>query len=117
MPMIARFAQEPFHRQPRGAPVLPVVRPVRVQDGKARAFAFSSETSWALKSRERAEQGELSFKAGEDESGPLPVAAVAAVGGAKPGKVGVVGGTDFVVKFYALVQGNVELFMNTVGWM
>ena len=117
MPMIATFAQDVFPRQPRGEPVLPVVRPVRVQDGKARAFAFSSETSWALKSRERAEQGELSFKAGEDERGPLPVAAVAAVGGEKPGKVVVVGDSDFVDNFYARVPGNVDLFMNTVGWM
>ena len=117
MPMIATFAQDVFPRQPRGEPVLPVVRPVRVQDGKARAFAFSSETSWALKSRERAVQGDLSFKAGEDERGPLPVAAVAAVGGEKPGKVVVVGDSDFVNNFYARVPGNVDLFMNTVGWM
>jgi ABC-type uncharacterized transport system involved in gliding motility auxiliary subunit len=117
MPMISNFAQEVFPRQPRGEPLLPVVRSVRVQDGKARAFAFSSDTSWALKNRDRAERNELTFKAGEDERGPLPVAAVATVGKEKDGKIVVMGDSDFVDNFYARVPGNVDLFMNTVGWM
>lgn len=117
MPMISNFAQEVFPRQPRGEPLLPVVRSVRVQDGKARAFAFSSDTSWALKNRDRAERNELTFKAGEDERGPLPVAAVATVGKEKQGKIVVMGDSDFVDNFYARVPGNVDLFMNTVGWM
>ncbi|MBI3300613.1 MAG: GldG family protein [Deltaproteobacteria bacterium] len=117
MPMISTFAQDVFPRQLRGEPMLPVVRPVRVQDGKARAFAFSSETSWALKNRERAERNDLTFKAGEDERGPLPVAAVTTVGGDKAGKIVVLGDSDFVDNFYARVPGNVDLFMNTVGWM
>jgi ABC-type uncharacterized transport system involved in gliding motility auxiliary subunit len=118
MPMISTFAQDVFPRQPRGEPMLPVVRPVRVQDGKARAFAFSSDSSWALKNRQRAEQNDLSFKAGEDERGPLPVAAVATIsGGSKAGKIIVLGDSDFVNNFYARVPGNVDLFMNTVGWM
>jgi ABC-type uncharacterized transport system involved in gliding motility auxiliary subunit len=90
---------------------------VRVQEGKARAFAFSSENSWAVKNRERAERNELTFKASEDERGPLPVAAVATVGKEKAGKVVVMGDSDFVDNFYARVPGNVDLFMNTVGWM
>jgi len=90
---------------------------VRVQDSKAQAFAFSSESSWALKNRERAERNELSFKDGEDERGPLPIAAVATVGGEKKGKIVVMGDSDFVDNFYARVPGNVDFFMNTVGWM
>lgn len=117
MPMISNFAHEVFPRQPRGEPLLPVVRSVRVQGGKAQAFAFSSETSWALMNRERAERNELTFKAGEDEHGPLPVAAVAAVGKEKAGKIVVMGDSDFVDNFYARVPGNVDLFMNTVGWV
>jgi ABC-type uncharacterized transport system involved in gliding motility auxiliary subunit len=117
MPMISNFAQDVFPRQPRGEPMLPVVRPVRVQDSKARAFAFSSETSWALRSRGRAERNELSFKADEDERGPLPVAAVTTVGGEKEGKIVVMGDSDFVDNFYARVPGNVDFFMNTVSWI
>src|SRR5262245_5473254 len=117
MPMISNFAQEVFPRHPRGEPLLPVVRSVRVQDGKARAFAFSSETSWALKNRERAERNDLTFKEGEDEKGPLPVAAVATVGKENTGKIVVMGDSDFVDNFYARVPGNVDLFMNTVGWV
>jgi gliding motility-associatede transport system auxiliary component len=117
MPMISDFAREVFPRQLHGEPMLPVVRSVRVQDGKARAFAFSSEASWALKNRERAERNELAFKVGEDEHGPLPVAAVATVGKEKAGKIVVMGDSDFVDNFYARVPGNVDLFMNTVGWM
>jgi len=117
IPMISNFAQEVFPRQPRGEPMLPLVRPVRVQDSKAQAFAFSSETSWALKGRDRFERNELSFKAGEDERGPLPIAAVATVGGEKKGKLVVMGDSGFVDNFYARVPGNVDFFMNTVGWM
>ena len=97
--------------------MLPVVQPVRVQDGKAQAFAFSSESSWVVKGRARAEQNELDFKTGEDTKGPAPVAAVATVGGEKQGKVIVLGDSDFVNNFYVRVPGNVDFFMNTVGWI
>jgi ABC-type uncharacterized transport system involved in gliding motility auxiliary subunit len=117
MPVISTFSKEIFPRDLRGEPILPVVRPVRVQDGKAQPFAFSSQTSWALKSRERAERGELSFRAGEDERGPLPVAAVATTGKEKLGKIVVMGDSDFVNNFYARVPGNVDFFMNAVGWI
>jgi ABC-type uncharacterized transport system involved in gliding motility auxiliary subunit len=117
MPMISRFAPDVFPRQPRGEPMLPVVQPVRVLDGKARTFAFSSDSSWVVKSRARLEQNELSFKAGEDERGPAPVAAIATVGKEKQGKVIVFGDSDFVNNFYVRVPGNVDFFMNTLGWM
>jgi hypothetical protein len=117
MPLISNFADEVFPRQLRGEPILPVVRPIHVQDGQARAFAFSSQESWALKDRQRAEQGDLNFKTGEDERGPLPVAAIAHVGKEKEGKLVVIGDSDFVNNFYARVPGNVDFFMNTVGWM
>lgn len=119
MPMIANFSKEVFPRQPRGEPMLPVVQPVRVQEGgKAQAFAFSSDTSWIVKSKERAERNELTFKSGEDERGPFPVAAVATVGeGEKAGKVVVMGDSDFVNNFYVRVPGNVDFFMNTVSWI
>ncbi len=117
MPMITSFAQDVFPRQPRGEPMLPVVQPVRGKDGKAKPFAFSSDNSWAVKNKERAERNELDFKSGEDERGPLPVAAVATVGTEKKGKMIVFGDSDFVNNFYARVPGNVDFFMNTVGWM
>lgn len=117
MPTIVRFAPEVFPRQPRGEPMLPVVQPVRVHDGKAQPFAFSSDSSWVVKSRIRAEQNELAFQAGEDERGPAPVAAVATVGKNKQGKIVVLGDSDFVNNFYARVPGNVDFFMNTLGWM
>jgi ABC-type uncharacterized transport system involved in gliding motility auxiliary subunit len=117
MPVIGTFAKEIFPRDPRGEPILPIVRPVRVQDGKAQAFAFSGESSWAVKNRARAEQGDLTFTEGEDERGPLPVAAVAPSGSDKTGKIVVIGDSNFVDNFYARVPGNVDFFMNTVGWM
>ena len=117
MPMIAHFAQDVFPRQPRGEPMLPVVQPVRVQSEKAQAFAFSSESSWVVKSRTRAEQNDLNFKSGEDEHGPVSVAAVATVGGENQGKIIVLGDSDFVNNFYVRVPGNADFFMNTLGWM
>jgi gliding motility-associatede transport system auxiliary component len=117
MPIIGTFAKEVFPRDPRGEPMLPIVRPVRVRDGKARAFAFSGDSSWALKNRSRAEQGDLTFVEGEDERGPLPIAAVATTGDKQSGKVVVIGDSNFADNFYARVPGNVDFFMNTVGWM
>ena len=116
-PVIGNFSKEVFPRDPRGEPMLPVVRTVGVQAEKAQAFAFSSEASWAVNSRTRAEQGEIEFREGEDQRGPLPVAAVAQTGDAKQGKIVVLGDSGFVDNFYARIPGNVDFFMNTVGWM
>jgi ABC-type uncharacterized transport system involved in gliding motility auxiliary subunit len=117
MPIIGTFSKEVFPRDPRGEPMLPIVRPVRVQNGKAQAFAFSGDSSWALKNRTRAEQGDLTFTEGEDERGPLPVAAVATTGSEQSGKIVVIGDSNFADNFYARIPGNVDFFMNTVGWM
>ncbi|MGE0827002.1 MAG: GldG family protein [Candidatus Binatia bacterium] len=117
MPMIGNFSQEVFPRQPRGEPMLPVARPVHVVDGKAQAFAFSGDASWAVTNRSRAEQGDLTFKEGEDQRGPLPVAAVATTGLEKKGKIVVLGDSDFVDNFHTRIPGNVDFFMNTVGWV
>jgi hypothetical protein len=118
MPIIGTFSKEVFPRDPRGEPILPLVRPVRVQNGKAQAFAFSGDSSWALKNRARVEQqSDLTFVEGEDERGPLPVAAVTSTGGEKSGKLVVIGDSNFADNFYARIPGNVDFFMNTVGWM
>lgn len=116
-PVIGNFSRKVFPRDPRGEPIMPVVRPVHTADGKAQAFAFSSDTSWAIRNRTRVEQGELTFKEGEDKRGPLPVAAVATVGNEKQGKLVVLGDSEFVNNFYARIPGNVDFFMNTVGWL
>jgi hypothetical protein len=116
-PVIGNFSRDVFPRDPRGEPVLPVVRSVGVRDGKAQAFAFSGEASWAIHNRTRAEQGDITFKEGEDQRGPLPVAAVAPTGKEKQGKIVVLGDSGFVDNFYARVPGNVDFFMNTIGWM
>jgi hypothetical protein len=116
-PVIGKFSREVFPRDPRGEPIMPVVRPVHTAGGKAQAFAYSSETSWAIRDRARVEQGELTFKDGEDQRGPLPVAAVATTGTEKQGKLVVLGDSEFVNNFYARIPGNVDFFMNTVGWL
>lgn len=54
---------------------------------------------------------------GEDERGPLPVAAVTSTGGEKSGKLVVIGDSNFADNFYARIPGNVDFFMNTIGWM
>ncbi len=121
MPAIPTFAAEVFPRKLQDLPMMPVVRPVRVQDGRAQAFAFSGPESWAQKSRERIERGDLTYRAGEDQRGPVPVAAVATVGRTadeeRRGKIVVYGDSDFVDNVYCRIPGNVDLFMNTVGWL
>jgi ABC-type uncharacterized transport system involved in gliding motility auxiliary subunit len=121
MPAIPTFAEEVFPRQLRSPPMMPVTRPVRVRDDRVQAFAFSGPESWAQKSRERIERGDLAYRAGEDQHGPVPVAAVATVDGQadgrSQGKIVVYGDSDFVDNFYCRIPGNVDFFMNTVGWL
>ncbi len=119
MPAIPNFIEEIFPRELWQPVLMPVVRPVEAQEGKARAFAFSSPDSWVQHSRERIERGDLRYLAEEDKRGPTPVAAVASVGGpeGKGGKVVVLGDSDFVTNFYSRIPGNVDFFMNLVGWL
>ncbi len=119
MPVIPNSVEEVFPRELKGPVLMPLVRPVEAQGGKAQAFAFSSPDSWTQRSRERIRQGDLQYRAGEDTRGPVPVAAVATVGGAQEGegKVVVLGDSDFVTNFYARIPGNMDFFMTTVGWL
>lgn len=125
MPTIPNFVEEIFPRELWAPVVMPVVRPVGVQDGVAdgqvQAFAFSSPDSWAQHKDkdERMPQGELSYRAGEDTPGPVPVAAVATIPGSAeiPGKIVVFGDSDFVTNFHSRILGNLDFFMNTVGWL
>ena len=52
-------------------------------------------------------------------SGPVPVAAVATVPGSAetPGKIVVFGDSDFVTNFHSRILGNLDFFMNTLGWL
>ena len=119
MPVITNSVEKVFPRELKGPVLMPLVRPVGAQGGEAQAFAFSSPDSWTQRSRERIRQGDLQYRAGEDTLGPVPVAAVATVGGSegRAGKVVVLGDSDFVTNFYVRIPGNLDLFMNTVGWL
>jgi hypothetical protein len=123
MPTIPNFVEEIFPRELWAPVVMPVVRPVRVQndvqDGQAQAFAFSSSDSWAQHKDERMQQGDLSYRAGEDTPGPVPVAAVATIPGSAetPGKIVVFGDSDFVTNFHSRILGNLDFFMSTLGWL
>ena len=125
MPTIPHFVEEIFPRELWAPVVMPVVRPVGVQnrgdkgDGQTQAFAFSSPDSWAQHKDERLQQGDLSYRAGEDTPGPVSVAAVATIPGSAetPGKIVVFGDSDFVTNFHSRIPGNLDFFMNTVGWL
>jgi ABC-type uncharacterized transport system involved in gliding motility auxiliary subunit len=65
--------------------------------------------------------GPLSFDAGEDTKGPLPILTVAekssAASGAAKMRLAVFGDSDFAADGYFRNQGNGDLFMNTVSWL
>ena len=119
MPVITNSVEKVFPRELKGPVLMPLARPVGVQGEEVHAFAFSSPDSWTQHNRERIRQGDLQYRAGEDTPGPVPVAAVATVGGleGREGKVVVLGDSDFVTNFYIRIPGNMDLFMNTVGWL
>ena len=119
MPTIPNFVEEIFPRDLWTPLMMPMVRPVEVQGEQTRAFAFSSPDSWAQRLDERIQQGNLAYQEGQDTPGPIPVAAVATVSGAAEtsGKIVVFGDSDFITNFHARIPGNLDFFMNTVGWL
>jgi ABC-type uncharacterized transport system involved in gliding motility auxiliary subunit len=100
----------------------------------AQSFVESSPRSWAEADiKSLLTTGQVSFDAAKgDKQGPISLAAAVSAPAApaaeppKPGeadapkpeaRVAVIGDSDFAAKSTLGIQGNRDLFMNTIGWL
>jgi ABC-type uncharacterized transport system involved in gliding motility auxiliary subunit len=122
--------------------IFPVVRSVSVSkklpDGiSAQALMFTSPQSWAETDLKTFQEGRSTFDEGSDRKGPISIAAVATVpikkqaGGATVTASGdekrpvashsarlvVFGDSEFANNNFFTLQGNGDLFLNTVSWL
>lgn len=127
-----------FHTQ---MTIFPVVRSVRVatelpEGVRAHALAFTSPDSWAETDLGTLEQEKRStFDAQRDRQGPVSIAAVVAVQHKTPAgteatkrtgqasdhtpqaRLVVFGDSEFANNSFFTLQGNGDLFLNTVSWL
>ncbi len=88
---------------------------------KGAVLIVSNEVSWAENDPGTRFGGAARFDPAMDTAGPVPVAMVlevpAPVSGEKPGRMVVVGNSEFVNNSMINRDGNRDLFLNMVGWL
>jgi ABC-type uncharacterized transport system involved in gliding motility auxiliary subunit len=122
--------------------IFPVVRSVTVSkklpDGiSAQPLVFTSPQSWAETDLKTLQEGRSTFDEGSDRKGPISIAAVATVPVKKPAggatatasgddkrplashaaRLVVFGDSEFANNNFFTLQGNGDLFLNTVSWL
>ncbi|MFM8411834.1 MAG: hypothetical protein ACKOCT_16330, partial [Alphaproteobacteria bacterium] len=82
-------------------------------------LARTARESFAAAGAARTRAGEVVFREGSDEPGPVPVMAAAFVGPdrARAGRLVVVGDADFPSDAFLPLLGNKDLFLHLVGWL
>ncbi|MBI4515399.1 MAG: GldG family protein [Deltaproteobacteria bacterium] len=80
----------------------------------------TSPASWRSADREALRSGTTAFSPGRDQRGPVPVAVsvvLPAVPGVAPGRLLVIGDSDFANNFFIEYLGNKDLLVNAVNWL
>jgi len=135
VPVAATYPSHPITERfglmtafPLARSVVPV--PGGVNGHNAQTFINTSERSWGETDIEGLmKSGEVAFdQAKGDLRGPVSIGATAVATGPAPAetaaaqkapeaRVAVVGDSDFVANYAINIQGNRDLFMNTMGWL
>ncbi|MFQ5830083.1 MAG: GldG family protein [Candidatus Methylomirabilia bacterium] len=130
MPAIFQYERHPI-TEDFGSTLtfFPLARTVDVQPSppkgvSAQVLARSGPGSWAETTREEVDSGQVTQDE-KDRVGPVPVAAVAAVDATTPpegakdlkARIVVFGTSDLASNQFLNVQGNRDLFLNTVSWL
>jgi ABC-type uncharacterized transport system involved in gliding motility auxiliary subunit len=122
--------------------IFPVVRSVRVakelpEGISAQALVSTSQQSWAETDLKALQEGRSTFDADSDRQGPVSIAAVATMAVHKqaeeasktaaaedqppalpsPARLVVFGDSEFANNSFFTLQGNGDLFLNTVSWL
>ncbi len=137
IPVITTYINSPITKDFRFASFFPLTRPVRASktagpEVKPEELALTSELSWTI-SEEQLKSGDATFVESKGTKGPLPVMAASTVttlpagerkheGEDKPhpkkARIVVTGSAQFASnQMLQAVQGNRELFLNSIAWL
>ncbi len=140
VPVVATYGSHPIGDKFNLLTAFPLARSVTpvaggVNGHTAQPFAQTSAQSWAeadVKNMQATGQVTLDESKG-DKKGPVTIAAAAAAASTLPGapggspldpdapkpetRVAVIGDSDFAANANLGIQGNRDLFMNTIGWL
>jgi ABC-type uncharacterized transport system involved in gliding motility auxiliary subunit len=143
MPAVTAYEQHAITKDLGGImTIFPVVRSVRIakelpKGVTAQALASTSPQSWAETDLKTLEEGRSVFDEGSDRKGPISIAAVATITpetsgngsnpttqpaseshhASRPSRLVVVGDSEFANNNFFTLQGNGDLFLNTVSWL
>jgi len=130
MPAVFQYEPHPITKEFGNVlTFFPLTRSVDVQSKppkgvNAQVLARSGPGSWAETNRSELDSGSVTQDA-KDRPGPVPVAAVATVDATKPpegkenvkARIVVFGTSNLAANQFLNVQGNRDLFLNTVSWL
>lgn len=89
--------------------------------GAVQVVARSVESGWSTAEIEAARRGEVTYRKGRDQPGPLPVMVAASLQltseGGRSGRLVVIGDSDFAADDYVDLLGNRDLFLNSISWL
>jgi ABC-type uncharacterized transport system involved in gliding motility auxiliary subunit len=136
MPVITNYEEHPITKDFGVASFFPLARAVKTTEKMpegviAQVLAKTSANSWLTRDMEELKAelrtaGRPSFHEGQDEKGPIAVAAVSTItsrrrsasgGEPKRARLVVFGDSDFASNNYLNLSGNRDLFLNTVSWL
>jgi ABC-type uncharacterized transport system involved in gliding motility auxiliary subunit len=138
IPLAGEYGTHPITQKFNVATFFPTARSLKLATPPPPGITFdvlvkSSKASWGETNRAKIEKGEAAFEAGQDQPGPLVLAALATVGAAeparppqtakstenkpKPGRLAVFGDSDFASNGYFNLAGNGDLFLNTINFL
>jgi ABC-type uncharacterized transport system involved in gliding motility auxiliary subunit len=135
VPVAANYPQHPITQRFNYLTAYPLARSVvpisgGVDNHTAQTFIETSARSWGetdLKSLMTT--GKVAFDEGKDLKGPVSIAATASAASASDAakietdapkaetRVAVIGDSDFASNSVIGIQGNRDMFMNTIGWL
>jgi gliding motility-associatede transport system auxiliary component len=138
VPVVASYPSHPITERFSFLTAFPLARSITPVSGgvnghTAQTFVETSARSWAEADiKALLTSGEVSLdEAKGDKKGPIPIGAVVSAAATptdapKPGeetaskpetRVAVIGDSDFVANSGLGIQGNKDLYMNTIGWL
>lgn len=143
VPAVTAYEQHPITKDLEGImTIFPIVRSVSVtQEPPAgvnvQTLASTSPQSWAETDLQALQEGRVTFTEDSDRKGPISIAAVATLpakvataspsasttpeagtaGGNRAARLVVLGDAEFASNNYITLQGNGDLFLNTVSWL
>lgn len=126
-PTVPRYEPHPITKDFRLMTFFPMTRSLEITKGKKEGvtvleLAKSLPNAWGEVSQAELAEGVATYVKGEDNSGPLTIAAVAEIKSQVDKKINkgeliVIGDSEFAANAYANVSGNLDFFLNIVNWM